>query len=368
MKRALLIVGLTIGCSIVPSSVFASTCNSIGNTTYCSDGTTYSTIGNTTYGSDGTTYSSIGNTTYVNGPNGYSGTASSIGNTTYYNGTGGDSWTASSIGNTTYINGTNGYSGTISSIGNTSYGSGNAFNQCPANSAYNSSTGKCSCNYGYSVNYNKTSCTYTGTYTAPTTPTCPLNAFYNGSSCSCNYGYVASGGVCITNTQSCQNTYGSYSYGSGSSCYCDSGYAWNSSKTACVAQSYSYIPPPVAPTTYTASPSTTTYSCSSFGAGAVPKGSLCYCSAGYKWNSAITACIVGHTTLQRNLTTGSSGSDVVALKNLLAILNLYSGYVSTAFDANTATAVELFQASHGIPLTGTVGPMTRAAINALIGS
>jgi peptidoglycan hydrolase-like protein with peptidoglycan-binding domain len=156
-----------------------------------------------------------------------------------------------------------------------------------------------------------------------------------------------------------------YSYGSGSSCYCNSGYTWNSSKTACVVQSSTYIAPPVSPTTYTTSASTGT-SCSSFGAGGVLKGSLCYCAVGYKWNKTITACVAGNTVLQRNLNIGSSGSDVVALKNLLAVLNLYNGYVSTAFYNDTATAVGLFQVAHNIPWTGTVGPMTRKVINGLL--
>ncbi len=355
MKKAILIAVIILAVNGVPSPVFATSCNRIGNTTFCDDGTSYNQIGNTVFGSDGSSYNRIGNTTFSN--NGTS--CNRIGNTTFCS----DGTSYNQIGNTTF--GSDG--STYNRIGNTTFSNGgsNIINTCPANSSYNSSTGKCSCNYGYGVNYDKTSCIYTGTYTAPTTPTCPLNAFYNGSSCTCNYGYVASGSVCITTTQSCQNTYGLYSYGSGSSCYCSSGYAFNSSKTACVAQSSIYIAPPVSPTTYTPSASAGA-SCSSFGAGGVLKGSLCYCAVGYKWNTAITACVAGSTVLQRNLSVGSSGSDVIALKNLLAILNLYTGYVSTPFDTDTATAVGLFQVAHNLPWTGTVGPMTRKVINGLI--
>jgi len=343
---------LVILSAFIPNLAFA-------YTTYFNDGTSANTFGNTTYYSDGCTASTYGSQTYFNGVN-CNGTLSTYGNTSYYTGSGNNSFTASTYGNTTYFTGTNGANGTASTYGNTTYYSGNIFNQCPTNATYNSSTGKCYCNAGYVAS--GSTCVYSP-------PTCPLNAYYNGSSCTCNYGYVASGGSCITVTQSCQNQYGLYSYGSGSSCYCDAGYAWNNTKTYCVAQSYTYTPPTtVSPTIYTSSPPATTgSSCSSFGSGAVLKGNLCYCSGGYKWNSGITACVVGGTTLQRYLTIGSKGADVVALKNLLAILNLYTGYVSTPFDTDTANAVELFQAAHNIPITGTVGPMTRAAINTLIG-
>ncbi len=56
-------------------------------------------------------------------------------------------------------------------------------------------------NYSYPGNYNPNTGKITGgsigsySYTAPSsypssTPTCPLNAYYDGSSCKCNYGYV----------------------------------------------------------------------------------------------------------------------------------------------------------------------------------
>jgi hypothetical protein len=339
------------------STASASTCNTYGNTTYCSDGTSYNTYGNTTYGSDGSTYNTYGGTTYVNGANGYTGSANTYGGTTYYNGSAGDNWTANTYGNTTYINGTNGTTGTINTYGGTSYGDGNAFSTCPANSTANSS-GKCSCNYGYSVNSGKTACVYTGTsYSAPTTSSCPLNSYSNGTSCTCNYGYSVSGGSCVAITQVCQNKYGYNSYGSGTSCYCSTGYQWNSTQTSCVATTYT------APSSVTTPPSTGGGSCSSFGAGSEVHGSLCYCSTGYQWNGAINSCVIGYPTFTRSLSIGSTGTEVVNLKNLLAVKALYTGYVSTAYDKDTATAVSLYQALHNISPTGTVGPLTRAALN-----
>lgn len=293
------------------NNALASSCQRIGNTTYCSDGTSYQQIGNTIYGSDGTSYQGIGNTIY--GSDGT--TYQNIGNTTYTNyGT-----SYQNIGNTTY--GSDGSS--YQTIGNTTYGSGNTYSTCPANSTANSS-GKCSCNYGYSVNASKTACVYTGTYTAPSTPTCPANSYYDGvSSCKCNYGYSV-----------------------------------NSTKTACV------LTPPTPPTSISSTESAgSSSSCLSYGTGGTLRGSLCYCATGYQWNSAINSCVVGYPTFTRSLDIGSTGTEVVNLKNLLAVEGWYTGYVSTSFDQATASALKLYQAIHGISATGTVGPLTRAALN-----
>ncbi len=275
--------------------VFASTCNTYGNTTYC-DGTTYNTYGNTTYGSDGTTYNTYGNTTYVNGPNGYSGTANTYGNTTYYNGTGGDNWTANTYGNTTYVNGNNGTSGTINTYGATSYGDGNVFNTCPANSSYDSLSGKCKCSYGYSVGSSGASCVYSGTYTAPTTPTCPSNSYYDGiSSCKCNYGYVVSGSGCVYQATNYSNipTYTGSTYScpinshtsstDSTKCQCDSGYQISSTKDACVS----------VPTKTNNQVCADKYRVNSNWDGTKTADGLlnCGCETGSQWNPEKTACI-----------------------------------------------------------------------------
>lgn len=333
---------------IVASHVSASSCQRIGNTTFCDDGTSYQQIGNTTFGSDGSSYQRIGNTTF--GSDGT--TYQNIGNTTFSsNGT-----SYQRIGSSVF--GSDGSS--YQSIGNTTYGSGNTYSSCPANSSANSSGG-CSCNYGYSVNSTKTACVYTGTYnyTAPATTSCPLNSYDNGSgSCTCNYGYAVSGGSCVQITQICQNKYGYGSYGSGTSCYCSTGYQWNSTQTSCV-----YTPAKTSASSVTGAASTGGGSCSSFGSGSEVHSSLCYCSTGYQWNSAINSCVIGYPTFTRSLSIGSTGTEVVNLKNLLATMGLYTGYVSTAYDKDTATAVSLYQALHNISSTGTVGPKTRAALN-----
>lgn len=80
--------------------------------------------------------------------------------------------------------------------------------------------------------YNKTSGGYSSGYTYPTTPTCPINSYYDGvSSCTCNYGYVSNGGSCISQDSMCQNQVGYNStYNSlDNTCQCNYGYVLNSS-------------------------------------------------------------------------------------------------------------------------------------------
>lgn len=70
-----------------------------------------------------------------------------------------------------------------------------------------------------------------------------------------------------------------------------------------------------------------------------------------------------------NLTVGSTGADVVALQDRVmaagyTIPAIASGAAAKGyFGAQTAAAVKLYQASRGIPNTGFVGPLTRAALN-----
>jgi len=69
-------------------------CHVTGNTSFCSNGVSYSKIGNTYFGSQGDSYTQIGNTYFGSGGDSYT----KIGNT--YFGSNGDSYTQ--IGNTLF--------------------------------------------------------------------------------------------------------------------------------------------------------------------------------------------------------------------------------------------------------------------------
>jgi len=210
------------------SEVHAVTYTQIGNTTFGSDGTSYSKIGNTLFGSNGTSYTKIGNTTF--GSNGSSYTQ--IGNSLF--GNNGTSYTR--IGSSIF-----GSDGSVSTkIGNTTFGNGGVFNTCPANSSYDSLSGKCKCNYGYAVSgssciYDTSSYNSYSNYSASAaTSICPANSSRTAKGCTCSSGYVASGNKCITETQNCQTAYGIHSYGNGGYCYCSTGHQFNSLKTLCI--------------------------------------------------------------------------------------------------------------------------------------
>jgi peptidoglycan hydrolase-like protein with peptidoglycan-binding domain len=75
------------------------------------------------------------------------------------------------------------------------------------------------------------------------------------------------------------------------------------------------------------------------------------------------------TTFSTNLTVGSKGPDVSALQTWLIsngfhIAAIESGATTPGyFGSQTQAAVKLYQTSKGIPSTGFVGPLTRAALN-----
>ena len=92
------------------------------------------------------------------------------------------------------------------------------------NSSYNYADKKCECDDGYSLQDNQ----------CVKNITCSTNSTLIGDTCICNAGYVASGSLCITYNQSCQNSYGANSYGDKDNCYCSTGYQMNSAKTKCV--------------------------------------------------------------------------------------------------------------------------------------
>lgn len=91
----------------------------------------------------------------------------------------------------------------------------------------------------------------------------------------------------------------------------------------------------------------------------------------------ISAAMLSYSTLEvrggwptlpasvTKLTPGSSGPDVVKLRERLAITDdLAPQHVAgDVFDANVAAAVRRFQARHGLEETGTVGQRTLAALN-----
>ncbi|MDB5238106.1 MAG: exported protein of unknown function [Candidatus Kaiserbacteria bacterium] len=66
-----------------------------------------------------------------------------------------------------------------------------------------------------------------------------------------------------------------------------------------------------------------------------------------------------------NLTIGSKGADVNALQQILIDAGYLKISSTTGFYGSlTASAVKMWQKAHGISQTGTVGPLTRAALNA----
>ncbi len=77
-----------------------------------------------------------------------------------------------------------------------------------------------------------------------------------------------------------------------------------------------------------------------------------------------------NATLYSNLVIGSTGGEVRELQVYLAQdASIYpEGLVTGYYGVLTASAVTRFQARYGISQTGTVGPITRAKINSLIGA
>lgn len=63
--KTILVSLLTI---VATSALAQTTCQTIGNNTFCSDGTSYNRIGNMTFGSDGSSAQRIGNQTFINPP------------------------------------------------------------------------------------------------------------------------------------------------------------------------------------------------------------------------------------------------------------------------------------------------------------
>lgn len=197
-------------------------------------------------------------------------------------------------------------------------------------------------NYGFPGNYNPNKGTITGgnpdtylknyyndtsggsyspSYSYPTTPTCPLNSYYDGiSSCKCSYGYSVSGSSCVSNdslcwsqtgynssydslTASCKCSYGNIIGSSGKcenaslycsakiglmsqynslskKCECMIGYEFNGS--SCVYKS----------TTYSADTYSNSNTCPLNSYTSPVDSTKCLCDAGFQINSEKNACII----------------------------------------------------------------------------
>ena len=86
--------------------------------------------------------------------------------------------------------------------------------------------------------------------------------------------------------------------------------------------------------------------------------------------AALAFASVASAAFDVNLTVGSTGADVASLQTLLiakgfSIPAIQSGAATPGyFGSQTKTAVMAYQSANGIPNTGFVGPLTRAALNA----
>lgn len=66
---------------------------------------------------------------------------------------------------------------------------------------------------------------------------------------------------------------------------------------------------------------------------------------------------------ETNLSWGSTGAQVSSLQTTLNALGYWCGAVDGIFGAKTYAAVVRFQKDNGVPATGLVGPLTRAALS-----
>ena len=84
-------------------------------------------------------------------------------------------------------------------------------------------------------------------------------------------------------------------------------------------------------------------------------------------NSSTGGSVLGASTgyqFTRNLSIGMSGNDVTALQNRLTQEGVYNGPITGTFGPLTLAGVKAYQTKYGIsPVSGYVGPMTRAQLN-----
>jgi hypothetical protein len=124
----------------------------------------------------------------------------------------------------------------------------------------------------------------TSSYSYPTTPTCPISSYYNGSSCTCNSGYLVKNGSCVNADSVCWSQTGIMSsYDSvTNSCKCSSGYVIGTSGT-CIYQAPVYTNPVYSPPVSTCP----LHSYQSF-----TDSTQCTCDSGYQTNGAKNACVL----------------------------------------------------------------------------
>jgi hypothetical protein len=78
---------------------------------------------------------------------------------------------------------------------------------------------------------------------------------------------------------------------------------------------------------------------------------------------AVTANTTAGYTFTQYLYDGSTGSQVTALQERLTTDGIYSGPITGTFGPLTKAAVKAYQAKHGLDQLGVVGPATRALLN-----
>jgi hypothetical protein len=213
-----------------------------------------------------------------------------------------------------------------------------------------------------------------------------LNYYYNQNALciaqqraqQCPSGYDMYQGSCITFDQSCKVQYGPLGE--------FSGYNANGSPECGCSEGSSTLYSPITDVKCTmspfhAAPTSTVSNSLNCPLNSTSNGSSCVCNTGYTpqgtlnvyqcvltaQNSSTAAASTAATPslFVSNLSLGSTGYKVYALQTLLAKLGFFQGDATSYYGPKTKAAVMQFQAAKGINQTGTVGPKTRAALNAL---
>jgi hypothetical protein len=347
MKKQIIVLSYIFSLLFIANATFATTvsCNQIGGTTYCSDGTKYNQIGDTIYGNDGSTYNKFGDTVYINTPsNNTNNSANSL--TEYYKqqtqeynqkvaslkstyGSSNYSFcnTSADICNGAITDLTDPknrilclahVSSCLERMKNTSSSEIQLVKEfCAGNNTIVSTRSNgspfCACKTGYAWNQQRTSCVVAlintnskscGDINAGWTGFYESNGNYN---CSCNTGYTLSSDKksCIvasappvisakTNDQMCVDNYGPNSIWDGNpknaqghfQCSCANGYMWSDQQNKCIVA-------PIVPAKTNNELCTDNYGLNSLWNGTKNDtgGLVCDCKSGYQWNDARTSCV-----------------------------------------------------------------------------